>query len=284
MKKFTLFVALCAAMTLSAQTPEWVAKIEIEGQQINSLNCQKLHELVNAVQKDDTKDMAVTFDHENSVLLFRNAWIKWPEAKNGPFLKIAEKVTIVAEDINEIEMTDAKNFIVTESDVTIKGNEEGDKILATGLSWMQPKDKAAYSGTFAALNGNANLTLQNVTSSATYFEHAIVGTKDANNKVNFENASFGMFVSKEATMEITEMSLNGCYIHKPAGAAFSPELKGIAMDGKLVADTITIRKGEQAIENIMVNDKGQNAKFFRDGQLLIENNSRIYTIQGQEIK
>ena len=80
------------------------------------------------------------------------------------------------------------------------------------------------------------------------------------------------------------MSLNGCYIHKPAGAAFSPELKGIAMDGKLVADTITIRKGEQAIENIMVNDKGQNAKFFRDGQLLIENNSRIYTIQGQEIK
>ena len=72
MRKFTLFAALFAAMTLSAQEPEWVAQIEIEGQQINSLNCQNLHELLKAEKADEEKDMAVTFDREKSVLLFRN--------------------------------------------------------------------------------------------------------------------------------------------------------------------------------------------------------------------
>lgn len=226
MKKLTLLVALFAAMNLSAQEPEWVAKIEIEGQPITSLNCQNLHELLKAEKIDKNKDMAVTFDREKSVLLFRNADIKWHDVQNLPFLKVEEKLTIVAEGTNSVEMKSANYFIFAKSDVTVQAvNTDEDKLLSYGKSWGQVAEDAPHSGICVLLDGNANLTLTNVAFYGHYFEHSLVGTKDANNKVTFDKASLFGDISKEVTLEINDMQFIGCEIKRPAGAAFSPELK-----------------------------------------------------------
>ena len=285
MRKFTLFAALFAAMTLFAQTPEWTAQIEIEGQQITSLNCQNLHELLKAVPKDDQKEMAVTYDREKSVLLFRNADIKWADAKNAPFLKVEEKLTIVAEGENSVEMVDSKNFIAAKNDVTIQGGEAAEnKLLTYGISWGQKVEKASFSGTFALLDGNVNLTISNLILSANYYEHAFVGGQDATNKVNLNNVSCMIDISKEATKNIAEMNLSGCAITKPAGAAFSSQLKGIALDGQLVAGTqIAIRLAGQAIDQITNDQAPMTNKTIKDGRLIILRGDKTYTVSGQEM-
>lgn len=287
MRKYTLFVALCAAMTLFAQTPEWTTKIEIEGQQITSLNYQNLPELLNAMPYDGKQEMAVTYDHEKSVLLFRNANIQWDDVQNRPFLKIEENLTIVAEGENHVEMMNAKYFIVTKNDVTISGNgAETNKLLTYGINWGQLAENAPYSGTYAYLDGNVNLTLDNVTSSAAYYEHAIVGAEGCTNKVNFNNAMSGMITSLEATIEINEMNFNGCRITRPKGAAFSPELKGIALNGKLVAgaELISIRPIGEGIDQIFKSSDSQIFKFVKDGQILILRGDKTYTIDGREVQ
>lgn len=285
MRKFTLLVALFAAMTLSAQEPEWVAQIEIEGQQITSLNCQNLHELINAGKTDTKQEMAVTYDREKSVLLFRNADIKWHDVKNLPFLKVEENLTIVAEGSNSVEMKDAKYFIVAKADVTIQAEEAGEnKLMAYGISWGQVAEKAPYSGTYVYLDGEADLTVKNITAAAHYFEYGIVGSQEGANKVNFVGASFYMDISKEATMEISEMNLSGCEIKSPAGAAFSAELKGIAKDGKLVAgESIMIRLKTEGIDNILESSNPEIKKFV-NGQLYIFRNGEIFNAQGARVE
>ena len=285
MKKITLFVALFAAMTLSAQTPEWVAQIEIEGQQINSLNCQNLHELLNAGKVDKNQEMSVTYDRETSVLRFRNADIKWHDVQNLPFLKVEENLTIVAEGENTVEMQDAKYFIVAKSDVTIQSSSpEGNKLIAYGITWTQVGDKAPYSGIFAYLDGNVNMTISNVISSANYFEHAFVGSTNGAAKLTFNNASVGMIPSAEATMEISEMNFILCAIAKPKDSGFSAELKGIALNGQLVAgEMITIRPVGEGLDQI-TNDQSSNRKFINDGQLFILRDGKTFNALGVEIK
>ena len=286
MKKITLFVALVAAMTLSAEEPEWVSKIEIAGQQITSLNCQKLHELLNATPIDDAKDMAVTFDREKSVLLFRNVEIKWHEVQDRPFLKVEEKLTIVAEGDNNVEMKDAKYFLYAKSDVTIQSENVAENKLNThGLSWEQKiGDTTPKSGIYAFLDGNVNLTISNVLNSANDYEQGIVGTKDATNKVTFDKASFFMSLSKEATVEINEMKFVGCEINAPSGAVYSPELKGIAKDGQLVVGgTVRIRPISEAIEDV-ISQKSDSQKILHDGQLYILRNGEVYNATGARVE
>lgn len=286
MKKMTLFVALFAAITLSAQEPEWVAKIEIAGQQITSLNCQNLHELLNATQYDKKKEMSVTFDREKSVLLFRNADIRWYDVQNRPFLNVDENLTIVAEGDNTVEMESAKYFIVAKSDVTIQAaNPDDDKLIAYGISWGQVAEDAPYSGIFVFLDGNVNLTINSINFCAHYFVQGIVGANEATNKVKFDKTSFYAAVSNEVTKEINEINLIGCEIKRPAGAAFSPELKGFAKDGKLVAGEkyFLISPISEAIDNPMVNGS-QNGKFFRDGQLYLMYEGRMYDVRGARVE
>lgn len=283
MRKFTLFVALFAAMNFSAQEPEWVAQIEIEGQQINSLNCQNLHELLNAKQIDKQKEMSVSFDRENSVLFFRNAFITWSDAKTAPFLKINEKLTIKAEGETQVVMTEAKAFIETTSDVSFIGSqsEERDALIVYGHS------TAGSSGIFAFLDGNnVNLDFEQVTVSANQCVNALVGSTGGTHKVSFNYASFGMQPQQEATKEITEMNFNHSIIYKPSGAAFSAELKGIAKDGKLIAgEQVLIRMvDDEAIDNQFGNSNLQNGKFFNDGQLLILRDGVIYNAHGARVE
>ena len=281
MKKMTLFVALFAAITLSAQEPEWVAKIEIAGQQITSLNCQNLHELLNASQIDKQKEMAVSYDHENAVLLFRNAFITWAEAKTAPFLKINEKLTIKVEGETQVVMTEAKSFIETTSDVSFIGalTEERNALIVYGHSTQ------GFSGIFAYLDGNeVNLNFEQVTVSAGQCVNALVGSMGGSHKVTFNYANFGMESKQEATKEITEMVFNHSKIYKPAGAEFSPELKGIVKDGKLIAgEQIFIKRvDDDAIENQQ--SEMQQQKIIRDGQLLIYRNGEMYDAHGARVE
>ena len=281
MKKFSLFVALCAAMTLSAQEPEWVAEIEIEGQQINSLNCQSLHELLNAKQIDKKQEMSVTYDRENSVLFFRNAFITWSDAKTAPFLKINQKLTIKAEGETQVVMTEAKSFIETTSDVSFIGSQsEGkDALIVYGHS------TEGSSGIFAYLDGNdVNMDFEQVTVSANQCVNALVGSAGGAHKVSFNYASFGMQPQKEATLEITEMTFNHSKIYKPADAQFSPELKGIVLNGALIAGQSVLikRVDDEAIEN--QHAEIQNQKLIRDGQLLILRDGEMYNAQGTRVE
>ena len=228
--------------------------------------------------------MNVYYDHDKSELIFRNAKIEWADAKNAPFLKVEQMLTIVAEGENTIEMTSAKEFIHALNHVIIKGEEPSvNKLVAYGITYAQYADKEPYSGIFAYLGQTGSLAISNVTVGADYFESAIVGSTGDSHSVTFEKASVGMFVSKEATKEITEMNFIECAITKPAGAEFSPELRGIALNGQLVfGETVTIRPVSEGIENTLVN--GGNQKFFRDGQLFILRGDKTYTVQGQEVK
>lgn len=267
-------------------TPEWKADVEIAGRTINSFNCNHLHEVLHSI-KAETKgeDPIISYNKEYGNLYFRNSNTAWQDAKNGPFLKIAEKLTIIVEGENMVEMTSADKFIETEHDITISGNqnEASGKLIAYGITWGQYADKNPYSGIYASLKGNANLTVYNVTAAANYFEHAIVGSKGGTHKVYFQGASMAMVTSKEATMEITDMSFHHCEITKPAGAAFSAELKGIAKDGKLVTgEQVIIRPTEEAIDNVE-GGNGQCTKVLREGRLFIQlQDGTIYDATGRK--
>ena len=281
MKKITLLVALCAAMNLLATEPEWSSEIEIEGQKITALNGQNLHELLNASKIDKQKEMSVTFDLENSVLLFQNAFIVWSDAKTGPFLKIDEPLTIKVEGENQIVLTDSKSFIETTRNVSFIGTqkEERDALIVYGHS------TEGSSGIFACLNGNdVNLEFEKVTVSANQCINALVGSAGQAHKVTFNYAKFGMQPQKEATLEITDMVFNHSKITKPAGAEFSPELKGIAKDGKLVAgeQVIINLADDEAIENIQ--SETRNQKVFHDGQLLILRDGEVFNAQGARVE
>jgi len=75
--------------------------------------------------------------------------------------------------------------------------------------------------------------------------------------------------------------LNLC---KPAGAEFSPELKGIAKDGKLVVgeQVLITLADDEAIENVQ--SETQHQKVFHDGQLLILRDGEVYNAQGARVE
>lgn len=252
-------------------TPEWKANVEIAGRTINSFNYNNLHEMLQ-VKKLDAKgeDSLIVYNKEYGTLYFRNSKVNWAEAKTGPFLKIGEKLTILVSNDNEVEMTNAVSFIQTKNDVTIQSNGEDARLVAYGITWGQIAEKHPKSGTFVQLEGNANLTISEVIATANAFEHGIVGAKEGTNKVYFPKAAVLLDVSKEATMEINDMSFTDCEISKPSGAAYSAELKGIAKDGKLVTgEQVIIRTKEEAIDNVE-GGNGQCTKVLREGRLFIQ--------------
>ena len=267
-------------------TPEWKAPVEIAGRTINSLNYNHLAEVLKATKMDGKgEEPSIIYEKENATLSFSNAKIDLSEPLNGPFLRVGEKLRIYASGENAVEMTDAKEFIHAERDVSIDGNgPEENKLIAYGITWGEMAEEKPYSGTYAYLDGNVNFSVYNVIAAANYFEHAIVGSKGDTHKVYFNHASVAMISSKEATQEIDEMQFYECAIKKPAGAEFSPELKGIALDGKLVAnEMIVIRPVEEGIENVQMNN-GQCTKVIRDGRLFFQmQDGTIYDATGRKL-
>ncbi|MBO4249878.1 MAG: carbohydrate-binding domain-containing protein [Paludibacteraceae bacterium] len=266
-------------------TPEWKADVEIAGRTINSFNYNNLHEMLQ-VKKLDKKgeDSLIVYNKEYGTLSFTNVQFQWTEAKTGPFLKIGEKLTILVRGDNEVEMTNAVSFIQTKNDVTIQSNGQDARLVAYGISWGQIAEKLPKSGTFVQLEGDANLSISEVIATANAFEYGIIGAKEGTNKVYFPKAAVLLDVSKEATMEINDMSFTDCEISKPSGAAYSAELKGIAKDGKLVAgEQVLIRTKEEAIENIGQKPRANSQKLLQDGRLFIQlQDGTIYDATGRK--
>ena len=67
-----------------------------------------------------------------------------------------------------------------------------------------------------------------------------------------------------------------------SSVSFSGEIYGVGV-GITLKFTIESQGGETAVENVQTNPV-QATKFFRDGQLLIEKNGKIYNATGAEVK
>ena len=271
-------------------TPEWKAPVEIAGRTINSFNYNHLAEVLKATKRDSKgEEPSIDYSKADASLAFSNANIVLSEPLNGPFLKVAEKLTIYANGENAIEMASTKEFIHAERDLTIMGNGvEENKLLTYGITWGELAEEKPYSGTYVYLDGNVNLHIYNVLTTADLYEHAIVGSTGDSHKVTFTHASAALITSKEVTMEITEMAFNQCEIRTPSGAAFSPELKGIALDGKLYVPEqkgkgVIIRPVEEGIDNVPMNN-GQCTKVIRDGRLFFQmQDGTIYDATGRKL-
>ncbi|PTL25806.1 hypothetical protein C3V39_01170 [Prevotella sp. oral taxon 820] len=200
--------------------------LEIAGTQVTSANCGDLSVI-------DGVSGTVKYDPDSKVLTLKNATINVSGENEGIRSKI-EGMIIHVEGTNTIT-TGAFSALMTEkSHCTISG---GGKLNLSGKyfglyamwkSFVTIEDcEINCGGSFGTNNIDAEITINNstVTAKSKYY---IFGTMRG----------------------IRALSLDGCTITQPAGAAFDASLGGVALNGELVKTKVTITKGATGIDAV----------------------------------
>ena len=102
------------------------------------------------------------------------------------------------------------------------------------------------------------------------------------------STSLGNFTRIEITATINRLGGSGWTETSP-GAVWTGDANETTFSGnfenvsQIVFTIVESQGGTTAVENVQTNHV-QATKFFRDGQLLIEKNGKIYNVQGAEVK
>lgn len=97
----------------------------------------------------------------------------------------------------------------------------------------------------------------------------IAGLSDRHGALTIRNANVTAEGSGPATEDLSSLTLEGCSITQPAGAAFDAELHGIALNGELVKKVVIEADNTNSIENVQT-----DVSLRRPG---------IYTIEGMKM-
>ena len=104
----------------------------------------------------------------------------------------------------------------------------------------------------------------------------------------FTNANLTINSSEACMSDIKTLTLNGCTITQPSGAAFSTSLYGMALGGALVKGKVVISKGATGIASPTVNIPAKkcgiyNLQGVRLGDSLDSLPAGIYIVDGQKV-
>ena len=200
-------------------------------------------------------------------------------------------VATVADGVVTAVAAGTANITVTTTD----GNYTATCVVTVTAPEPQPAQQVITwdSNTISSISmrdGGQSFTKDGVT--LTLLDGRIAGTRDwRGNSVEASfkfSTSLGNFTRIEITATIRGLEGSGWEQTSP-GAVWTGDANEITFGNyfkdvtQIVFTIVESQGGETAVENVQTNHV-QTTKFFRDGQLLIEKNGKIYTLQGAEVK
>lgn len=200
-----------AKLTITGSGEVTTYKLWIGGTQVTSDNCNDLPHT----------DGNVSYDPATRVLTLDNATINATGDNDGIWSK-TDGLTIIIVGNSTINATGGAAIKVEESHCTMGS---GDKLNLSGKKY--------------ALNvtAKANLFLSNCTIDC----DGSFGNDNNDAMVSINNSNItAKGKGTESVRGIEKLTLEGCAVTKPAGATYDPTLCGVALNGKLVADQVSI--------------------------------------------
>ena len=187
----------------------------------------------------------ISYNPETNVLTLNNANI---QSANRAIISDIENLTISLEGENQVTTEEASDGIVNKKAMTISGDGTL-TINADGACALYPN--------------NADLTIENCTVNAKG-AYGIVGKGQKTENIRISNAN----VTAEGTTDgsitdIASLSLEGCQLTQPEGAAFDMETGAVVdMEGNVVKTPVKIEAG--AGPSLAINGELMTADNFSD--------------------
>ena len=216
-----LFVALFAMPTTTKAQVAY--DLAIAGKKVTSANCNDLS-VIEGVRG------TVSYDPTANVLTLQNAEIITEGNINAIYSKI-DGMTLKVIGINKLKAH--KAVITLRNPMTINGGGT--------LKVESEKDCAIFLF-------STDLTIENCTVEADSEAYGIAGVDGTTENLTIKNAEVEAEGKEGGSIrDLATLTLIGCNITKPAGAAFDASLHGVVLNGEIVKTEVEITKDATAI-------------------------------------
>ena len=216
-----LFVAMFAMPTTTKAQVAY--DLAIAGKKVTSANCNDLS-VIEGVRG------TVSYDPTINVLTLQNAEIITEGNINAIYSKI-DGMTLKVIGINKLKAH--KAVITLRNPMTINGGGT--------LKVESEKDCAIFLF-------STDLTIENCTVEADSEAYGIAGVDGTKENLTIKNAEVEAEGKEGGSIrDLATLTLIGCNITKPAGAAFDASLHGVVLNGEIVKTEVEITKDATAI-------------------------------------
>ena len=216
-----LFVAMFALPTTTKAQVAY--DLAIAGKKVTSANCNDLS-VIEGVRG------TVSYDPTDNVLTLQNAEIITEGNINAIYSKI-DGMTLKVIGINKLKAH--KAVITLRNPMTINGGGT--------LKVESEKDCAIFLF-------STDLTIENCTVEADSEAYGIAGVDGTTENLTIKNAEVEAEGKEGGSIrDLATLTLIGCNITKPAGAAFDASLHGVVLNGEIVKTEVEITKDATAI-------------------------------------
>ena len=268
MKKRTLLsfmlVIMATMWTTAIQAQEYY-DLTIALVQVTSRNCNDLSFITGV-------SGTVKYDNATKTLTLKNASIKVDKYKNAISSKI-DGLTIKVIGDNYL-CSENNSTILYEGAVTITGGGS--------LEAESQKNCAIYAN-------KSNLTIDDCNVKVKSSEYGIAGYNGTTEKLVIKNANVtAEGTDKGSICDFASLSLIGCKISEPSGAAFDEDMHCIALDGEKVTDKVVIVKDATAIETPVAHTNNIQQGIYTLSGVRLSNNLNklpkgIYIVNGKKV-
>jgi len=266
MKKQTFlpFLATVAMMWTGTAQAQTKYDLYIAGTQVTSDNC-------NDLSKIDGVSGTAKYDPSSKVLTLQNATISYD--KNNAIVSYIDGLMIKVIGTNTLAAVDNATLSFRKP-LTIMGG---------GVLNVKSKTDCAI---FA---NETNLTIDNCTVNAESGSYAIAGKNGSSEKFTIRNATVTAIGTGYGSIcDFASLSLIGCKISEPSGAAFDEDMHCIALDGEKVTDKVVIVKDATAIETPIAHTNNTQQSIYTLSGVRLANNLNklpkgIYIVNGKKV-
>ena len=225
MKKIPLTFALIIGLLTSASTAmaQTTYNLWIAGVQVTSANCSDLSVIPNV-------SGTVKYDPSTKTLTLQNATIQ-TNASYAIFSEI-DGLTIKVTGTNNLTTGGNSALVFTEP------------LTITGGGVLNANSRIGLCGIFAK---ETNLTIDGCTVNAKG-RYGIVGRNGSSETLTIKNSTVTAEGAVSGSIaDFASLSMIGCAITQPAGAAFDASLKAVALNGEKVTSKVVISKNSTDI-------------------------------------
>lgn len=263
---YTAFAALIIALltipvTTKAQT---TYDLQLAGTSVTDENCTDLSKLENISGK-------ASYDPTTKTLTLQDVTISVDSNTNAISSKI-DGLTIKVLGTTNLISTHFST-IYTKKPLIISGD---------GALNLKCKDDCVI---FAS---ETNITIENCTVNAECDAYGICGSDGTKEEFTIKNANVSVEGKGNGSIrDFAKLTLIGCKITEPAGAAFDAESHCVALNGQRVKSKVIITKDATAISTPFINNKTTTGIYSLTGIRLSSNLSNlpkgVYIINGKKI-
>lgn len=255
-------IAMIALSTPAQAQTEY--DIWICGTQVTSENCGDLSVI-------EGVNGTVTYDPTTKTLTLQRATINIGEEGQAIYSEVNDLILKVI-DTNNVTTVKASALFFTKP------------LTITGGGTLNAKSED-----FCAIYAwGTDLTIDDCTVNASSAGYGITGDSGESEKLTIRNAAVTAEGEQEgAICNFYSLTLEGCTITQPAGAAFDATLNGVALNGELVKSGLTIAKGTSGILQPAISTTAPKGIYTLNGQKLhgpLRDQAKgLYIVSGKKV-